>query len=229
MNYVGDFAVGQIVFIWFNTFDSNDPSASVTITDLIDTDTVIYKDDGLTQRADTAGMALDVDIDTFVGVHKLSIDTADNTIADFFEAGHDYSVVIVGATIDGASEGINAVIGTFSIANRRVAGEMARTSIATLASQTSFTLTAGEASGDDDAYNGCTIIISDQTTLVQKAVGQVSDYAGGTRTVTLRADPGIFTMAVADSVEIIATSAWANVKSINDAIRDIQKGVLRSN
>jgi len=216
MNYVGDFAVGQTVFIWFNTFDSNDPSASVTVTDLTDTDTVIYRDDSLTQRANTAGMTIDIDVDTFAGVHKLTIDTADNTVPDFYEAGHDYSVVAVGATVDGATGGINAVIGTFSIANRRQAGEMCRSAITTLASQTSFTLDTGTASAQNDAYNNCTIIVTDQTTRIQKAVGYISDYTGATRTVTLRDAPLAtgYTMAVADSVEIFANSAFANVDSI---------------
>jgi hypothetical protein len=76
------------------------------------------------------------------------------------------------------------------------------TTIATLTSQTVFTLTAGSA--DDDAYNGAIIIITDQTTATQKAVGQISAYVGSTKQVTLSADPGIFTMAVGDKVDILA-------------------------
>lgn len=76
------------------------------------------------------------------------------------------------------------------------------TTIATLASQTSFTLTAGSA--DDDAYNGCVIVVTDQSTSTQKAVGVISDYTGSTRTITLLNDPGIFTMAVGDTVDVIA-------------------------
>lgn len=76
------------------------------------------------------------------------------------------------------------------------------TTIATLSTQTSFTLTAGSA--DDDAYNGAVIVITDSATSTQKAVGEVSDYTGSTKTITLSADPGIFTMAVGDTVEIIA-------------------------
>ena len=76
------------------------------------------------------------------------------------------------------------------------------TTIATLASQTSFTLTTGSA--DDNAYNGAIIIITDQATSTQKAVGEVSSYVGATKTITLSADPGIFTMAAGDTVDIIA-------------------------
>ena len=79
---------------------------------------------------------------------------------------------------------------------------MQNTTIASLASQTSFTLTAGSA--DDDAYNDAVIVITDQSTGVQKAHGTISDYTGSSKTVTLGADPGIFTMATGDTVDIIA-------------------------
>ena len=81
------------------------------------------------------------------------------------------------------------------------------TTIATLASQTSFTLTAGSA--DADAYNNQMIIITDSATSTQKAVGLISDYAVTTKTVTLAADPGIFTMAVGDTVDIVAVTGSA--------------------
>ena len=90
------------------------------------------------------------------------------------------------------------------------------TTIATLATQVSFTLTAG--SVDDDAYNTAIIIITDAVSSVQKAVGWVDDYDGATKTITLTTDPGIFTMAVGDTVDIIATdylmaNIWATVSS----------------
>ncbi len=78
---------------------------------------------------------------------------------------------------------------------------MQSTTIATLASQTSFTLTAGSA--DDDAYNDATLVITDQTTSTQKAVVRVSDYVGSTRTVTL-GEAAVFTVAVGDTVDVIA-------------------------
>lgn len=76
------------------------------------------------------------------------------------------------------------------------------TTIATLATQTSFTLTAGSA--DDDAYNGAIVVVTNQSTSTQKAVGTVSDYTGASKTVTLSADPGIFTMATDDGIDVIA-------------------------
>lgn len=82
---------------------------------------------------------------------------------------------------------------------------MVDTTIATLASQTSFTLTAGSA--DDDAYNNLTIVIEDVATSTQKAVALISDYTGATKTVTLKYDPAIFTMAATDKVYILAENA----------------------
>ena len=76
-----------------------------------------------------------------------------------------------------------------------------RTTIATLASQTSFTLTAG--SGDDNAYNGWLIYVQDQTSPDQYAAGVVDDYTGSTKTITLRTDPAIFTMATSDIVYLV--------------------------
>ena len=82
---------------------------------------------------------------------------------------------------------------------------MVDTTIATLASQISFTLTGG--SDDDDAYINCTIVIEDASTATQKAVGLISAYTGATKTVTLKYDPGIFTMAITDKVYILAENA----------------------
>lgn len=79
---------------------------------------------------------------------------------------------------------------------------LVRTTIATLASQTSFTLTAGSA--DNSAYVGAMAIITDVSTAAQKAVGLISAYTGATKTVTLKADPGIFTMAATDKITILA-------------------------
>jgi len=93
------------------------------------------------------------------------------------------------------------------------------TSIQTLASQTVFTLAAG--STDDNAYNGAVIVFEDALTSTQKAVGQVLSYAGSTKQITLVADPGIFTFAAADKIEILAnTSGGATVAEIASGVWD---------
>lgn len=82
------------------------------------------------------------------------------------------------------------------------------TTIATLDTQTSFTLTAG--SSDDNAYNGMAAIFTDQATSAQKWVCFVSDYTGSTKTVTLESAPG-FTIATGDSVSIMAAGGSSSV------------------
>lgn len=83
------------------------------------------------------------------------------------------------------------------------------TTIATLASQVSFTLTAGSA--DDDAYNDCLIVVTDQGTGSQKCLGLIADYTGSSKTVALQTDPGIFTIATGDTVDIIAANPLLRV------------------
>jgi hypothetical protein len=88
---------------------------------------------------------------------------------------------------------------------------MISTTIATLASQTSFTLTAGSA--DNDAYNNQLVVITDASTSTQKARGIVSDYVGSTRTVTLQAPP-VFTIAAGDSISVIAVGSTGGSQSV---------------
>lgn len=75
--------------------------------------------------------------------------------------------------------------------------------ISTLASQTSFTLSAG--STDDSAYKNQIAIIVDQSTSTQKTVCNISSYTGSTRTVTLSDSPA-FTVATGDTVYVVAAS-----------------------
>lgn len=118
--YLGDFVEDDVVYMMFNTFTSDDPSASCTITNLSNTDVHIHKDDGLTQRNNAAGITVSVDFDGVTGSHLLKIDTNDNTVAAFWVTGSDYFVRVEGTTIDGAT--INAVVGHFSIENRFMRG-----------------------------------------------------------------------------------------------------------
>lgn len=111
--YYGDFPEDDTVDILFNTFSSDDPSASVTITNFINTDVHIHKDGGLTQRNNAAGITVSVDFDGITGNHLVKIDTSDDTVGGFWVTGSEYQVRIEGATVDGAT--INVWIGAFSI------------------------------------------------------------------------------------------------------------------
>ena len=107
--YFGDFEEDATVYIPFNTFDSNDPSASVTITNLADADIKVHKDGGTTQLV-TDGATITIDFDSITGNHIAAIDTSAH--ADY-TAGAEYMVRIEGTTVDAAT--INAWIGSFSI------------------------------------------------------------------------------------------------------------------
>lgn len=112
MEYYGDFAEDATVYIPFNTFTSDDPQASSTITNLVDADIQVHKDGGLTQIA-TDGATVIINFDSITGNHLITIDTS---VDAAYATGSDYMVRIEGTTVDGAT--INAWIGTFSIENR---------------------------------------------------------------------------------------------------------------
>ena len=116
ITYLGDFKEDASVYIMFNTFSSDDPSASCTITNFANTDVHVHKDDGLTQRNNAAGITVSVDFDGITGSHLVKVDTSDDTVAGFWVVGHEYFVRIEGTTIDGAT--INSVIGQFSLESR---------------------------------------------------------------------------------------------------------------
>ena len=74
------------------------------------------------------------------------------------------------------------------------------TTISILATQVSFTLTAGSA--NDDTYNNMIAVITDAGDSSVKAFAPILDYTGSTKTITLNVDPAIFTMAATDEVKI---------------------------
>ena len=110
--YIGDFAEDATIYHYFNTFDSSDPSISVTITDLADTDLFVYKDGSITDIV-TDGASVVIDFDGRTGIHKITIDTSAH--ADY-AIGSDYMVSMNGTTIDGGT--VTAALFTFSIENR---------------------------------------------------------------------------------------------------------------
>jgi hypothetical protein len=75
--------------------------------------------------------------------------------------------------------------------------------INTVASQTSFTLVDG--ADFDDAYNGQTVVLYDDSNNDYTSVRVITDYTGSTKTVTLDSAPD-FTLGTDDSVDIFATA-----------------------
>jgi hypothetical protein len=143
---LGTVQPGTTIRIPFASFDKDDGS-SITMTNYAVGDILIYKDGSTTERASTTGFTATTDFDGKTGKHLAIIDLADNTTAGFFSAGSEYVVAIDAVTVDAVTTG--GWIARFRIG---YVGAILDTTIATLASQTSFTLTAGPA--EDDALNG---------------------------------------------------------------------------
>lgn len=98
----GCFNKGDVLYLPFDTYDSN--GASVTITGLAVTDIEIYKDGSTTQRASDNGYTLldtdGIDFDGTTGLHGFSVDTGDNSDAGFWADGHQYWINVNAITVD---------------------------------------------------------------------------------------------------------------------------------
>ena len=189
---------GSTVYIPFDTF-AGSTGASITMTGLAVTDIEVYKNGSITQRASDVGYTLldtdGIDFDALTGIHGFSINLADNTDAGFWAAGASYFVVVSAITVD--SQTVSFIPATFSIG---YPDAILNTTVATLASQTSFTLTAGPA--EDDALNGCVAVIHDVASAVQLSFVTITDYTGATKTVTLGSG-ATFTVAATDNISVL--------------------------
>ena len=158
-----------------NTITTCGAAVSCTISNLLNTDVHIHKDDGLTQRNNAAGITVSVDFDTIIGSHMIKIDTNDNTVAGFWVAGHDYFVRIEGATIDYFT--INAVVAHFSIENRLMRGT---DSAATAAALTTHDGKLDTVDGNVDAIlvdTGTTL--ENHMTTIEGYTDKIDDAADG--------------------------------------------------
>lgn len=104
------------------------------------------------------------------------------------------------------------------------------TTIDTLTSQTNFTIVLG--SEDDTTYVNKTIVVTSAGDPLRKAYGTIATYdtTASVYTVTLTANPGVYTMAVGDTVEILAyapSEAVLSKLSRVDAL-DLFRLVLRN-
>ncbi|MHC4388777.1 MAG: hypothetical protein ACYSX1_09230 [Planctomycetota bacterium] len=107
MMYLGDYEAEATVYFCWATNDKNGASITRSTNGTVQ----VYKDDGTTQS--TAGITDTEDFDGLTGVHNCKIDLGGDA---FYAKGHDYSVILSGAVIDG--ETVSAVLATFSIENR---------------------------------------------------------------------------------------------------------------
>ncbi len=208
---LGTVRPGSTIVIPFNTYDSNDPSASVAIAAFVAGDIEVYKDGIATTRASVSGYTLldtdGIDFDSHVGIGGFSIDLSDNDTAGFWAAGSRYFVMIGPTTVDAAV--INHVAATFDIGYPEA---LLNTTILALTSATQFTLTAGPA--EADVLIGCPVILHDVASAVQFAFGVVSDYIVTTKEVFLQATPVGFTPVATDNVSFLMPSnvgSWNNI------------------
>jgi len=109
--YVGDYKEDETVYFPWGTIDRSGASVNPTTAGTIR----VYKTDGTGEVTAPTGITDTRIFDTVVGHHLCTIDLSATT---FYEKGMDYSVVLVGAVIDGKT--VNVVIATFSIEQRYV-------------------------------------------------------------------------------------------------------------
>ncbi len=189
---------GSTILIPFNAFDSNDPSASVIVSDFILADIGIYKGTSMDERASTTGVVLldtdGINIDGATGVHGFSIDLSSNATAGFYAAGSHYYVTVGPITIDAGV--VNFVAATFSIG---YPDAIINTTIASVTDQLQFIITDGPA--EADVLIGCPVLFHDVASAVQLSIGYITDYIVTTKEVFM-ADPGGFAFVATDNVSI---------------------------
>ena len=106
MRHLGNIAAGQTLNFLFSTNDADGAAIAPATAGTVS----IYKDNDATQT--TVGVTYTPSFDGIAGVNLVSLVTSDA----FYAAGHDYTVVLSGAVIDGSA--VNAVLATFSIEHR---------------------------------------------------------------------------------------------------------------
>ena len=105
--YLGDYKQDSTLYFCWDTNDKNGGSITRSTNGTIK----VYKDNGTGES--TAGIIDIEDFDSLTGVHNCKIDLSADA---FYAKGHDYSVVLAGAEIDG--QAVNALLAMFSIENR---------------------------------------------------------------------------------------------------------------
>lgn len=216
---LGTIKPGNTIRIPFGSFAAA-TGAPAAVTNYADADIQVYKDGSTTQRASAAGLTATTTFDTLTGVNLVTIDTSDNTTAGFWAAGSEYIVIVSDITVDGQTL-------RFPIARFRLglSGSILDTTIATLSSQTSFTLTVGPA--EDNALIGCLMYFHDVASAVQGGFGYCTAYTGSTKTVTLAAGPS-FTIAASDNVMVLARTHVYGIGGTAQTARDLGASVLLS-
>lgn len=193
--YLGDFQAGELIIgSWESRADAGGSATRTT-----DGTLSVYKDLGDTQT--TTGVTDAEDDDSLTGFHRYSIDTS----ADFafYSLGGTFTIVIVGAVVDGDT--LNIPLATFTIEKTYQTGLLHRTTLDTVASNLSFTLLTGSNIGST-YRNHCFKIRKADDPVDSVDTGIVNTYTGASKTVVPVEDHGLFTFASGDWIEF-----WADV------------------
>ncbi len=159
--YLGDYAKNSTVCFCWDSFNKNGASVTRTSNGSIK----IYRDDSVAES--TAGITDVEDFDDLTGIHSCKINTAADS---FYAAGHDYSVVLAGATIDG--EDVNAVLAVFSVENRLSAGELFRKAAKVLVNKAVQNKLTGAINYYDN--DGVTVILTHTPNDSQDSISRIS-------------------------------------------------------
>ena len=226
MAYLGDYPVDATAYIYFDSFDAN--GASTSITGLAVTDIEIYKNGSITQRASDAGYTLldtdGIDFDALVGINGFSIDLSNDTDAGFYAAGGEYVIVVSSVTLE--SQTVSFIAGTFSI--ERTGGALAllkgTNSLANIKAETALIVADTNELQTDD-IPGLIAALNDITAASIWAVDATGEQTQGTFGQAI-GDPG----ADADTIygAVVTGAAGANISvdiiSVKSTVDNIENG-----
>lgn len=165
--YLGDYEEDSTVYFCWDT----NSKRGASITRATDGAIKVYKDDSTTES--TAGITDTEDFDSVTGVHNCKIDLSSDA---FYAVGHDYSVVLAGAVIDG--ETVNSVLATFSIENRFMRGTDSAALASVCTEARLAELAAANLPADVDTLKGYCDKIDDATDGLTAIKGEVEGLAG---------------------------------------------------
>jgi len=200
MNYLGDYIEDDSVYFCWNTNDADGAS----ITRSTDGTISVYKDDDDTQSV--AGITDTEDFDGLTGVHNCKIDLSSDA---FYATGHDYSVVLSGAVIDGQT--VNACLAIFSIENRFMRGTDGANTVIPDVAGTAAGLHA-TTDGKIDTVDGVVDTIQEKTINLPAAPASTGDVTTAHAT----------TDALIDTVDGVVDSIETKVDTIDGVVDGIK-------
>ncbi|KKN58454.1 hypothetical protein LCGC14_0551860 [marine sediment metagenome] len=227
MAYLGDYPVDATAYIYFDSFDANGASASIT--GLAVTDIEIYKNGSITQRASDAGYTLldtdGIDFDALVGINGFSIDLSNDTDAGFYAAGGEYVIVVSSVTLE--SQTVSFIAGTFSI--ERTGGALAllkgTNSLANIKAETALIVADTNELQTDDVP-GLIAALNNITAASIWAVDATGEQTQGTFGQAI-GDPGVDADTIYGAV--VTGAAGANISvdliSVKSTVDNIENGV----